>query len=187
MPHLVLFISRLGDLTGCKILAINSYSRKMVNAADHVTTNAADHVTINAADHVTINAAATIAPPRPNVRARWLRGTNTIIRGANTLLWAGSKEAWCSRPDYQTYSVLPREHESPDPARWRTTEGDPSRERAETRVLHGTSVVQLTVYSCVVLEIWNGRTKDLEDVGVDMLFKLDGKLFRRYTCNADER
>ena len=45
---------------------------------------AADHVTINAADHVTINAAATIAPPRPNVRARWLRGTNTIIRGANS-------------------------------------------------------------------------------------------------------
>ena len=43
------------------ILAINSYSRKMVTAADHVT--------INAVDHVTINAAATIAPPRPNVRA----------------------------------------------------------------------------------------------------------------------
>ena len=41
----------------------------MVTAADHVTINAADHVTINAVDHVTINAAATIAPPRPNVRA----------------------------------------------------------------------------------------------------------------------
>ena len=42
----------------------------MVTAADHVTINAVDHVTINAVDHVTINAAATIAPPRPNVRAR---------------------------------------------------------------------------------------------------------------------
>ena len=77
MPHLVLFISRLGDLAGCKILAINSYSRKMVtavdhvrnNAADHVRINAADHVTINAADHVTINATATIAPPKPNAHA----------------------------------------------------------------------------------------------------------------------
>ena len=72
------FISRLGDFAGYKILAINSYSRKMVtaadhvriNAEDHVRINAADHVTINAVDHVTINAAATIAPPRPNVRAR---------------------------------------------------------------------------------------------------------------------
>ena len=85
LPHLVLFISRLGDLAGCKILAINSYSRKMVtaadhvrnnaadhvrnNAADHVRINAADHVTNNAADHVTINATATIAPPKPNARA----------------------------------------------------------------------------------------------------------------------
>ena len=77
MLHLVLFISRLGDFAGYKILAINSYSRKMVTAADHVTVNASDHVTINAADHVTINtvdhvtitAAATIAPPRPNVCA----------------------------------------------------------------------------------------------------------------------
>ena len=76
LPHLVLFISRLGDLAGCKILAINSYSRKMVtaadhvriNAADHVRINAADHVRINAVDHVTINAAATIAPPR------WMMG-----------------------------------------------------------------------------------------------------------------
>ena len=69
LPHLVLFISRLGDLAGCKILAINSYSRKMVTAADHVRINAADHVTINAADHVTINATATIAPPKRNARA----------------------------------------------------------------------------------------------------------------------
>ena len=85
MPHLVLFISRLGDLAGCKILAINSYSRKMVTAADHVrinaadptvTTNAADHVTTNAADHVRINAAATIAPPKPNVHA--LDGYETL-------------------------------------------------------------------------------------------------------------
>ena len=77
LPHLALFISRLGDLVGCKILAINSYSRKMVtaadhvriNAADHVRINAADHVTNNVADHVTINATATIAPPKPNARA----------------------------------------------------------------------------------------------------------------------
>ena len=41
----------------------------MVTAADHVRINSAYHVTINAADHVTINAAATIAPPKPNVRA----------------------------------------------------------------------------------------------------------------------
>ena len=84
MPHSVLFISRLGDLAGCKILAINSYSRKMVTAADHVRINAADHVRINAADHVTINEAATIASETKCTRARWLRGTNTIIRGANS-------------------------------------------------------------------------------------------------------
>ena len=69
LPHIVLFISRLGDLAGCKILAINSYSRKMVTATDHVRINAVDHVTDNAADHVTINATATIAPPKPNARA----------------------------------------------------------------------------------------------------------------------
>ena len=29
--------------------------------------------------------------------------------------------------------------------------------------------------------------KEAEEVGIDMMFKLDKKLFRRYTCNGNEK
>ena len=69
-------------VTAADHVRINAADHVTINAADHVTINAADHMTVN--DHVTINAAATIAPPKTKcTRARWLRGTNIIIRGAN--------------------------------------------------------------------------------------------------------
>ena len=56
-------------VTAADHVRINAADHVRINAADHVRINAADHVTNNAADHVTINATARIAPPKPNARA----------------------------------------------------------------------------------------------------------------------
>ena len=37
------------------------------------------------------------------------------------------------------------------------------------------------LYACLVMERWTERVADLEGVGANVLYKLDGKLFRRST------
>ena len=45
--------------------------------------------------------------------------------------------------------------------------------------------VLFNLYSCLVIERWNSRVSSLEDTGMYLRCKLDKKLFRRYTRNAD--
>ena len=46
--------------------------------------------------------------------------------------------------------------------------------------------VLFNLYSCLVIERWNERVRDLDGVGAYLRYKYDKKLFRRYTKNADE-
>ena len=46
--------------------------------------------------------------------------------------------------------------------------------------------VLFNLYSCLVIERWTARVSDLEDTGIYLRYKLDKKLFRRYTRNAEE-
>ena len=46
--------------------------------------------------------------------------------------------------------------------------------------------VLFNLYSCLVVERWNERVRDLDGVGAYLRYKYDNKLFRRYTRNADE-
>ena len=39
-------------------------------------------------------------------------------------------------------------------------------------------------YACLCMECWKARVIDEEGVGVDLKYKQDSKLFRRYTCHA---
>ena len=47
--------------------------------------------------------------------------------------------------------------------------------------------VLFNLYSSVVLERWSDKVKGVEGVGINVEFKMDEKLFRRYTRNADQR
>ena len=47
--------------------------------------------------------------------------------------------------------------------------------------------VLLNLYTCLVIECWQARVKDVPGVGISLKLKYDGKLFRRYTRNATER
>ena len=46
--------------------------------------------------------------------------------------------------------------------------------------------VLFNLYSCLVIERWHARVSSLEDAGIYLRYKLDRKLFRRYTRNAEE-
>ena len=47
--------------------------------------------------------------------------------------------------------------------------------------------VLFNLYTCLVVERWLERVKDVEGVGMTIQYKLDRKMFRRYTRNASER
>ena len=47
--------------------------------------------------------------------------------------------------------------------------------------------VLFNLYASLVHERWIERVKDAEGVGVDAVFKLDKKLFRRYTRNGTQK
>ncbi len=47
--------------------------------------------------------------------------------------------------------------------------------------------VLFNLFSCLMVERWLVRLEDVEGVGVDLHFKYDEKLFRRYTRNAQVR
>ena len=42
------------------------------------------------------------------------------------------------------------------------------------------------LYACMVVERWKERIQDVDDVGVLLNYKMDRKLFRRYTRNASQ-
>ena len=42
------------------------------------------------------------------------------------------------------------------------------------------------LYACLVVERWKEKVKDVEGVGISLNYKLDEKLFRRYTKNAKQ-
>ena len=46
--------------------------------------------------------------------------------------------------------------------------------------------VLFNLYTCIVVERWHARIEQVEGVGVTLKFEHDGKLFRRYTRNAEE-
>ena len=46
--------------------------------------------------------------------------------------------------------------------------------------------VLFNLYACLFVEHWTERVADTAGVGVNVKYKYDLKLFRRYTCNADE-
>ena len=48
------------------------------------------------------------------------------------------------------------------------------------------SPVLFNLYSCLVIERWNARASNLEGAGIYLKYKLDRKLFRRYTRNTEE-
>lgn len=47
--------------------------------------------------------------------------------------------------------------------------------------------VLFNLYSGLMMECWHERVRHTEGVGVSLKYKMDGKLFRRYTRNAMER
>ena len=47
--------------------------------------------------------------------------------------------------------------------------------------------VLFNLYTCLVIECWQARVRDVPGVGISLKHKYDGKLFRRYTRNASER
>ena len=47
--------------------------------------------------------------------------------------------------------------------------------------------VLFNLHTCLAVERWLERVKDVEGVGMTMQYKLDRKLFRRYTRSASER
>ena len=47
--------------------------------------------------------------------------------------------------------------------------------------------VLFNLYTCLALERWLARVEGAEGVGIDVRYKYDKKLFRRYTRNANER
>ena len=47
--------------------------------------------------------------------------------------------------------------------------------------------VLFNLYTCLAVERWLERVKDVEGVGMTIQYKLDRKLFRRYTKNASVR
>ena len=47
--------------------------------------------------------------------------------------------------------------------------------------------VPFNLYTCLTVERWLERVKDVEGVGMTIKYKLDRKLFRRYTRNVSER
>ena len=46
--------------------------------------------------------------------------------------------------------------------------------------------VLFNLYACLFMECWRARIRNIDGVGVDLKYKQDDKLFRRYTRNADE-
>ena len=46
--------------------------------------------------------------------------------------------------------------------------------------------VLFNLYSCLLIERWNERVRDVDGVGAYLRYKYDKKLFRRYTKNANE-
>ena len=46
--------------------------------------------------------------------------------------------------------------------------------------------VLFNLYSCLVIERWTVRVSNLENTGIYLRYKLDKKLFRRFTRNAEE-
>ena len=44
--------------------------------------------------------------------------------------------------------------------------------------------VLFNLYTCLVVEQWCAKVGQVEGVGVELKYKYDGKLFRRYVCNA---
>ena len=61
----------------------------------------------------------------------------------------------------------------------------PGAEWSQTGLFHGTSSLKL--YSCLAVERWVARTEGSEGVGISIKYKYDGRLFRRYVRNANER
>ena len=47
--------------------------------------------------------------------------------------------------------------------------------------------VLFNLYTCLLVECWSARVEEEEGVGVMLKFKVDKKLFRRYTRNAEQR
>ncbi len=43
------------------------------------------------------------------------------------------------------------------------------------------------LYTCLMLECWQGKMERVPGVGINLEYKYDGKLFRRYTRNATVR
>ena len=46
--------------------------------------------------------------------------------------------------------------------------------------------VLFNLYTCLAIERWSERTKNIEGIGIKLRYKYDKKLFRRYTRNAEE-
>ena len=46
--------------------------------------------------------------------------------------------------------------------------------------------VLFNLYTCLAMERWHEMTKQMRGIGLTLKFKHDGKLFCRYTRNADE-
>ena len=49
------------------------------------------------------------------------------------------------------------------------------------------ALMLFNLFSCLVIERWRARLEEVEGVGVDLHFKYDEKLFRRYSRNAQVR
>ena len=47
--------------------------------------------------------------------------------------------------------------------------------------------VLFNLYTCLMMECWHDKVKEVVGVGVELKYKLDKKLFRRYTRNALQR
>ncbi len=46
--------------------------------------------------------------------------------------------------------------------------------------------VLFNLYTCLMLECWQGKVERVPGVSINLEYKYDGKLFRRYTRNASE-
>ena len=89
-----------------------------------------------------------------------------------------TEEVGCARQDHPAHSVFPPEHGSKNQLEWRVARSNQSEEWSASGLLHGTCAVQsLHLPNDGVLA---RQSKKVVGVGVELKYKLDKKLFRRY-------
>ena len=50
----------------------------------------------------------------------------------------------------------------------------------------GCTVQYIYIYTCLVVERWSARMSIIDGIGVRVKYKVNGKLFRRYTKNGSD-